>query len=492
MNECKRYWFLILPALLGACTVGPDYEKPAAPIQVSFKEAGDAWRRAEPQDAVDRGAWWSVYNDPVLDGLERQVEVSNQTLRQAEAVYRQARALVDEADAAFFPTLSVVPTGTRTSSSLGAATGGVGGGRARVTVNQFTANAEASWAPDLWGKVRRTVEADTSTAEADAANVAGALLLAQATLASDYFQLRGTDQLKTLLDETVTAFTRSLKITRDQYEAGTAQKSDVIQAQTQLESAQSQDINTGVLRASLEHAIAVLIGKPPAELTIEPAPLTEQVPVTPVGVASRLLERRPDIANAERLVAAANAQIGVAISAYYPNLTLSGSYGYSSPAVSGLFMVADSVWSFAGSASETVFDAGARGAAVDVARANHDQAVANYRQTVLTAFGQVEDELATLRILEQQAAVEADTVKSARQAVGLFLNEYKAGTVTYTSVVTAQATALTEEEAALTILQNRLVASVTLIEALGGGWTVDQLPESGQFNQSAERAAVTQ
>jgi NodT family efflux transporter outer membrane factor (OMF) lipoprotein len=476
MNECKRYRFLILPALLGACSVGPDYVKPEAPIQASFKEAGDAWKQAEPLDAIDRGAWWSVYNDPVLDGLERQVEISNQTLRQAEAAYRQARGLVDEADAAFYPTLSVSPTGTRTSSSLGAATGGVGGGRARVTVNQFTASAEASWAPDLWGKVRRTVEADTDTAAADAANVANAKLLAQSTLASDYFQLRGTDQLKALLDETVTAFTRSLKITKDQYEAGTAQKSDVIQAQTQLESAQSQDIQTGVLRATLEHAIAVLIGKPPAELTIEPAPLTEQVPVTPAGIASHLLERRPDIANAERLVAAANAQIGVAISAYYPNLTLTGSYGYSSPAVSGLFMVADSIWSFAGSASETVFDAGSRAAAVDIARANHDQTVATYRQTVLTAFQQVEDELATLRILEKQAAVEADTVKSARQAVGLFLNEYKAGTVTYTSVVTAQATALTEEEAALTILQNRLVASVALIQALGGGWSVDQLP----------------
>ncbi|MGB8840523.1 MAG: efflux transporter outer membrane subunit [Aliidongia sp.] len=467
MNECKRYRFLILPALLGACTVGPDYVKPEAPIQTSFKEAGEAWSQAEPQDAIDRGAWWSVYKDTVLDGLERQVTVSNQTLRQAEATYRQARALVDQADAAFYPTLSVVPSGTRTSS-------------ARVTVNQFTANAEASWAPDLWGEVRRTVEGDTDTAEADAANVANAKLLAQATLASDYFQLRGTDQLKTLLDETVTAFTRSLKITKDQYEAGTAQKSDVIQALTQLESAQAQDINTGVLRATLEHAIAVLIGKPPAELTIEPASLTQDVPVTPAGIASRLLERRPDIANAERLVAAANAQIGVAISAYYPTLTLSGAYGYSSPAVSGLFMVANSVWSFAGSASETVFDAGARDAAVIAARATHDQTVATYRQTVLTAFQQVEDELATLRILEKQAVVEADTVKQAKLAVTLFINEYKAGTVAYTSVVTAQATALTEEEAELTILQNRLVASVTLIQALGGGWSVDQLPESGE------------
>ncbi|MEA2755459.1 MAG: hypothetical protein QOJ54_1748 [Aliidongia sp.] len=474
MNECKRYRFLIVPALLGACTVGPDYEKPAAPIQVSFKEAGDAWRQAEPQDAADRGAWWSVYRDPVLDGLERQVEVSNQTLRQAEAVYRQAQALVAEADANFYPTLSAAPSATRSKSGRGPA------------ANQFSAAASASWAPDLWGKIRRTVESDIDTAQADAANVANARLLAQATLASDYFQLRGTDQLKALLDETVTAFTRSLKITRDQYEVGTVQKSDVIQAQTQLEAAQSQDINTGVLRATLEHAIAVLIGKPPAELTIEPAKLTEQVPVTPAGIASRLLERRPDIASAERLVAAANAQIGVAISAYYPDLTLSGSYGFSSPTLGALFSVANNVWSVGGSLSETIFDAGARGAAVDAARADYERSVANYRQTVLAAFEQVEDELASLRILEQQAAVEADTVRSARQAVGLFLNEYKAGTVTYTSVVTAQATALNEEEAALTILQNRLVASVTLIEALGGGWTADQVPESGEVTAANE------
>jgi NodT family efflux transporter outer membrane factor (OMF) lipoprotein len=480
---------LAVPLLLGACAVGPDYQKPEAVKPAVFKEAGDAWKQAEPLDATDRGAWWSVYNDPVLDELERQVEISNQTLRQSEAAYRQAVALVDEADAAFYPTLSVAPSGMRQSSSLGAATGGVGGGRGRVTVNQFTANANASWAPDLWGKVRRTVEADTDTAEADAANVANARLLAQSTLASDYYQLRGTDQLKALLDETVTAFTRSLKITKDQYEAGTAQKSDVIQALTQLESAQSQDINTGVLRATLEHAIAVLIGKPPAELTIAPATLTDQVPVTPAGVTSHLLERRPDIANAERLVAAANAQIGVAISAYYPNLTLTGAYGFSSPAVAGLFSAANNVWSFGGSLSETVFDAGSRAAAVDIARASYDQTVATYRQTVLTAFQQVEDQLATLRILEKQAVVEADTVKQARLAVTLFLNEYKAGTVAYTSVVTAQTTALTEEETALTILQNRLVASVSLIQALGGGWNVDQLPAEDHLDQPVRQAS---
>jgi NodT family efflux transporter outer membrane factor (OMF) lipoprotein len=492
MTECETkyrrrgYWpVLAMPMLLGACTVGPDYQKPDAASPVVYKEAGDAWKQAEPKDGIDRGAWWSIYDDPVLDGLEKQIEASNQTLRQSEAAYRQAVALVAEADAEFYPTASVAPSVTRSKGGSGLA----GGNTPPVTV--YNAAATATWAPDLWGKIRRTVESDVDTAQADAANVAGARLLAQATLASDYYQLRGTDQLKTLLDETVVAFTRSLKITKDQYEAGTAQKSDVITALTQLESAQSQDINTGVLRATLEHAIAVLIGKPPSELTIEPAPLTDIVPVTPAGVASRLLERRPDIANAERLVAAANAQIGVAISAYYPDLTLTGSYGFTSPTLGALFSAANTVWSVGGSLSETVFDAGSRDAAVAAARANYDQTVANYRQTVLAAFQNVEDQLATLRILEKQAVVETDTVKQAKLAVELFLNEYKAGTVAYTSVVTAQATALTEEENALTIQQNRLVASVTLIQALGGGWVTDLLPDPDHLDQVEKQTAAT-
>jgi len=483
---------LLVPALLGACTVGPDYKKPDAASQVSYKEAGDAWKQAVPQDAADRGAWWSVYDDPVLDGLEKQVDISNQTLRESEAAYRQAVALVGEADATFYPTLGVTPSVTRSSSGAGglasgngAGTGGAAIGRGRTTVTQYSASATASWSPDLWGKIRRTVESDIGTAQATAADLAGARLSAQATLASDYFQLRSTDQLKRLLDDTVDAYTRSLKITKDQYAAGTAQKSDVITAETQLESAQAQEINTGVQRATLEHAIAVLIGKPPGEFSIELAPLTDHVPVSPPGIASSLLERRPDIAGAERRVAAANAQIGVAISAFYPNLTLSASDGFSATSLGSLFTAANNVWSLGGSLSETVFDAGERSAAVDAARATYDQTVATYRQTVLAGFQQVEDELATLRILEQQAKVEENTVKSAKQAVGLFLNEYKAGTVAYTSVVTAQATALTEEESLLTIQQNRLVASVTLIQAVGGGWTADQLPAPDKLDETA-------
>jgi NodT family efflux transporter outer membrane factor (OMF) lipoprotein len=492
---------LLVPALLGGCTVGPDYKKPEAPTQVSYKEAGDEWRQAEPQDAADRGAWWSVYDDPVLDGLEKQVDISNQTLRESEAAYRQAVAIVAEADASFFPTIGVAPSVTRSSSGGGSASGGtIGGGttggggaigRGRSTITQYSASATASWAPDLWGKIRRTVESDVATAQASAADLAGARLSAQATLASDYFQLRSNDQLKRLLDDTVDAFTRSLKITRDQYAAGTAAKSDVITAQTQLESAQAQEINTGVQRATLEHAIAVLVGKPPSEFSIAPAPLTDNVPVSPTGVASRLLERRPDIAGAERRVDAANAQIGVAISAFYPDLTLSGSYGFSGTQLGLLFTAANNVWSVGGSLSETVFDGGERSAAVDAARAGYDQTVATYRQTVLAGFQQVEDELATLRVLEKQAAVESETVKSAKLAVSLVLNEYKAGTVAYTSVVTAQATALNEEESLLTITQNRLVASVTLIQAIGGGWTQDQLPAPDKLDEAAQQMTAS-
>ncbi len=476
-----RRAILFAPALLAGCTVGPDYQKPEAPIQTEFKEAGQAWRQAVPADVADRGDWWSIYNDPVLDGLERQVEVSNQTLKESLAAYDQARALVDEASANFWPSIAISPSVTYSKSGSGSGSSsalakqlGVSGGSKATT--SYSATASASWDIDLWGKIRRTVESDEETAQADAADVANAKLSAQATLAADYFQMRSADQLKTLLHDTVEAYKRSLKITQDQYNAGTAAKTDVITAQTQLQSAQSQEINTGVQRATLEHAIAVLVGKTPAEVSIAPEPLAKHVPVTPTGVASKLLERRPDIAGAERRVAAANAQIGVAIAAFYPDLTLSGSDGFTGTSFPNLFRAANNVWSVGASASETIFDAGSRSAAVAAARASYDESVATYRQTVLGGFQQVEDELATLRILEQQASVEDETVKSAHLAVQLFLNQYKAGTVSYTSVVTAQATALSEDETLLTIQQNRMVASVTLVEALGGGWSTDQLP----------------
>ena len=398
---------LTVAGTAGACTVGPDYVRPsaavpAAPVAAEFKEAGDKWRQAEPADLFDRGVWWSVYKDPVLDDLERQVDISNQNLREAEAAFRQARALVEEATAQFYPTVSVAPSVTRSSVNTGSATGGraIGGGPSAVT--QYNASATASWDIDLWGKIRRTVEANRETAQATAADLANARLSAQGTLAGDYFQLRGADQLASLLHDTVDAFKRSYKITQDQYSAGTAAKTDVITALTQLQGAQAQEINAGVQRATLEHAIAVLVGKPPADLTIAPKPLAKDVPVTPAGLASKLLERRPDVAGAERRMAAANAQIGVAISAFYPDLTLSASDAFASTQLGALFTAANNVWSFGGTVSETVFDAGARSAAVDSARALYDESVATYHQTVLTAFQQVEDYLAAVRILSQQ------------------------------------------------------------------------------------------
>jgi NodT family efflux transporter outer membrane factor (OMF) lipoprotein len=478
---------LLAPACVAGCTVGPDYERPETPKADSFKEAQDGWKAATPQDDADRGKWWSIYRDPVLDDLEGQVEVSNQNLKAAEAAFRQARAIVSEAQATLFPTLSVDGSATRSGRGPGSGTSGgqavvsggtviASSGRGGQASTQYNASASVNWDLDVWGKIRRTVESDVATAQASAADLANAKLSAQASLATAYFELRVQDELKHLLDDTVTAFTRSLQITQNQYKAGTAAKSDVITAQTQLQSAQSQNIATGIQRAQLEHAIAVLIGKPPADLSIAVERLTIDAPVTPADLPSTLLERRPDIASAERKVAAANAQIGVAVSAYYPDLTLSGSYGFAGTAISSLFRASNSVWSFGPALAETVFDAGARAAAVEASRATYDESVATYRQTVLAGFQQVEDELAALRILKQQAAVEDSTVSSAQEAVRLALNEYKAGTIAYTTVVTAQSTALSEEENALTIRSNRLVASVTLIEALGGGWAAGDLP----------------
>jgi NodT family efflux transporter outer membrane factor (OMF) lipoprotein len=470
-----RAWraaLLPLPVLLAACTVGPDYQRPPAPVPVAYKEQ-EGWKVARPRDTASRGPWWSIYRDPVLDGLERQVDISNQNLKAAEAAYRQALALVREGRSGYYPVVTLNGTGQRAQTGSGSSSSS----GARVE-NQFEGTGNASWDIDVWGRIRRTVESDVANAQASAADLAAARLSAQATLASDYFQLRAADELKRLLDATVLAYTRSLEIARNQYNAGTVARSDVVQAETQLKTTQAQAINVGVQRAQLEHAIAILVGKPPAEFAIPPAPLAMTVPVMPPGVPSVLLERRPDIASAERQMASANAQIGIAQAAYYPDLTLSAAFGYASTALGDLFNASNQLWSFGGAVAQTVFDGGLRGAQVASARAVYDQSVANYRQTVLTAFQQVEDELASLRILEQQQAAQADAVRSAEEAVRLALNEYQAGIVAYTTVITAQTTALANEQTALTILQNRLVASVTLIQALGGGWDAAQLPDA--------------
>ncbi len=496
---------LFVTAALASCAVGPNYHRPSAPVPRHFKEA-EGWKPAQPQEAASGTDWWSVYDDPVLDELEQQIAISNQTLKASEAAFREAEAVVSQARAQFFPTLGVSAQGTRskglgstignnsttsTTGTTGTGTGTTGtgattsgGGSAVIpssshVVNNFNATADATWAPDIWGKIRRTVEGDVASAQASEADLAAARLSAQGTLATDYVELRVSDEMTQLLDATVQAYQRSLQITQNQYKAGIVAKADVITAETQLEGAQSQEINTGVLRAQLEHAIAVLIGKPPADFAITPAKFGTAVPVAPTGVPSSLLERRPDVSAAERTMASENALIGVAISAYFPDLTLNGSYGFSSTVLHGLISTPNNVWSFGGQLSETVLDFGARSAQVRQARAAYDQAVANYRQTVLTALQNVEDQLAALRILEQQYAVQDRTVKSANEAVRLTLNEYKAGTVAYTAVVTAQALALGDAQTLLTVRENRLTASIALIQALGGGWSTADLKYDG-------------
>jgi len=461
--------------LLAGCTVGPDYKRPPAPVPAAYKETG--WKTAEPQEAISRGPWWSIYDDPVLDGLERQIDISNQNLKAAEAAYVQARAVVAEGVSGYFPTLSVTGSGTR-SGHGGPSSVSFGGGSVSNSAVDLT--ADASWSVDLWGRIRRTVESDVANAQATAADLANARLSAQAQVATLYFELRAADEEVRLLDASVTAFTQSLQITRNQYAAGVAAQADVVNAETQVEQTRSQAIAVGVQRAQFEHAIATLIGKPASDFALATAPITSSVPVAPPGVPSTLLERRPDVAAAERIMASANAQIGIAIAAYYPDLTLTGSYGFSSTGLAKLLRASNSLWSAGGSLAETVFDAGLRGAQVAAAKATYNGDVANYRQTVLTAFQQVEDELAALGILARQAEVQANTVRLAREAERLTLNQYEGGTVPYTSVLTAQTTRLNNEVTANTILQERLLASVSLIEALGGGWSASDLPSAEQ------------
>jgi NodT family efflux transporter outer membrane factor (OMF) lipoprotein len=467
---------------LSACTVGPDYERPSAPVPAQYKEAG--WKVGEPLDGIDRGAWWSVYKDPLLDDLEKQIDISNQNLKAAAAAFQQAEWIVAQARAGFFPTADLNANAQR-SLTGGGSSSSTGVGRAGFISSLFSTSASTSWVPDIWGKIRRTVEGDVASAQASAGDLASARLSAQGTLASDYLQLRVEDELKRLLDTSATAYAESLRITRNQYQSGTADQSAVSQAEAQLEATQSQAIATGVTRAQFEHAIAVLIGKPPAEFSIPPTEAMIGVPVIPPEMPSVLLERRPDIAAAERLMASANAQIGVAVAAFYPDITLTGDYGTSALTLNRLLATSSRFWSFGSNLVQTVFDAGARNAQVEQASAVFDQDIANYRQTVLTAFQQVEDQLAALRILAQQADVQDKAVAAAREAERIINNQYLAGTVAYTSVIVAEQTALADAETALNIRQSRLVASAALIQALGGGWDASQLPNREQIEENA-------
>ena len=451
--------------LLSACAVGPDYQRPDVPTPPSFKET-EGWKIAEPRQVELDPDWWSRFDDPILDRLEREVSVSSQTILQSEAAYRAAIAAVDSANAALFPTLGVTAGATRAKQNTPISSSR----SASIVATDISVGASASWSLDIWGKLRRSLEAAQAGADASAAQLAAARLSVQAALASDYFALRGADELSRLLNATVAAYEKSLQITQNQYRAGTAAKSDVDQATTQLEATRAQAIAVEVTRAQLEHAIAVLLGKPPAKFSLPPEIGMPVPPDLPLSLPSALLERRPDVAAAERLMAESNAQIGVAVSAFFPSLTLTGSTSNSASSLGSLFNASNNVWAFGPSLAETVIDWGAREAQLTQARANFDQQVASYRQSVLTAFQQVEDDLVSLSRLAREAVVEDRAVESASEAERLIFNQYKAGTVAYTSVITAQTAALSARQSALTIHQNRLTTMVALMQALGGGW----------------------
>jgi NodT family efflux transporter outer membrane factor (OMF) lipoprotein len=459
-----------IAALIAGCAVGPNYKRPEFKSAPSYKEVGD-WKPSEPSDVLSRGPWWETFKDDELNALEVQINISTENVKAAAAAVDQARALVSQARAGFWPTLAANAGRTRGSASAGPTPY-----TSTQTLNTDTAGVTGTWTLDIWGQIRRTVESDVASWQSSAAALAAAQLSAQGELATDYFELRAQDQLQKLLDDTVDAQKLSLKITESRYKYGVAAKADVVSAEAQLLSSQAQQVNARVQRAILEHALAVLVGKQPAEFSVAATAMRTDVPTVPAGVPSSLLERRPDVAEAERKVAAANAQIGVATAAYFPSLTLSGSDQYTGTAWSTLFSVPNRIWSVGPTLAETVLDGGLRRAQVAQARAAYEASVDNYRQTVLSGFEQVEDQIATLRILEQQAVIEEAAVNAAREAEVLTLNQYKAGTVPYSSVITAQTTQFTSEETALTVLSSRLQASVALIEALGGGWTQAQLP----------------
>ena len=481
VQDLRLRLFAIIPvlALLAACTVGPEYVRPHTETPAAFKEG---WKEAQPRDGELRGNWWEAFNDPLLSDLQEQVSISNQNLALAEAQYRQARSLVQSARAGYVPSVSAGASADRSRASAS------GNSIDRGVRNSYSISVDAAWELDLWGRVRRSVESSEAGAQASAADLESLRLSAQAELATNYFQLRSLDTQRQLLDDTVVAYERSLKLTENQYAAGIVAKADVVQAQTQLKATQAQALDTGVQRAQLEHAIALLIGKPASSFTIKPAPLVAEPPYVPAGMPSDLLERRPDIATAERRMAQANADIGVARAAYYPTLTLSAAAGFQSSVLSGLISAPNRFWSVGPALAQTLFDGGARRAVSDNAVAAYDGNVAFYRQTVLTGFKEVEDNLAALRILEEEARIQEEAVQSARQSVLLTTNQYKAGLVSYLNVIVVQASALNVERNAVDIRNRRLAASVALIKALGGGWKASDLSADVDFARSQSTA----
>lgn len=482
----RRYLAAATLALLSAsCTVGPKYVRPTSPASTNFKEpvpdsykemAG--WKVGQPRDNVSRGNWWEIFGDPDLNALEEQIDVNNQTIAQAEANFRGARAAVRSARSALFPQLTTGPvaTGSQTSANTS-------------TVSAFKTRAtplvqipfDGSWDADIWGRIRKTIESSIENAQASAADLETARLSMQTELALDYFQLHGLDAQKKLLDDTVTAYQRALDLTNNRYNQGVASQIDVVQARTQLEQTRAQSTDTMVQRSEYEHAIAIIIGKPPSALSIPVKVSKSPPPPVPVGLPSQLLERRPDIAGNERRVAAANASVGVAQAAFYPDITLSAAGGLEGTSMVNLFTWPSHFWSLGSTASYTLLDFGKRQGALESAQASYDASVAAYRQSVLTAFQNVEDNLSALRVLEEESRQQAAAVTAAERSLELAINQYQGGITAYLQVITAQATALQNEETAVQLLTRRMVACVSLIQAVGGDFNVSGLPTPQQI-----------
>ena len=463
--------------MLGACAIGPDYQRPALDTPQEYKQA-EGWRQANPSDSLARGAWWELYGDRQLNELIEKLNSANQTVAQSEAQYRQAQALVRSARGSLFPKLDLSAGKTRSSQGTGSSSSSLSNSSSGIR-DTYDAQLGVSWEADIWGKLRRGLEANEASAEASFADLAAMRLSQQSELVQNYLQLRVIDQQKRLLEATVQAYQRSLTMTQNQYRAGVSGKDAVAQAQTQLKSTQADLIDLIWQRTQLENAIAVLTGVPPAQFSLAETPDIPGLPAIPLALPSQLLERRPDIASAERAVIAANANIGVAKTAYFPDLTLSLAGGYSSSTFSDWISLPNRFWSVGPKLAMTLFDAGQRSAEVDRSEAAYDQTVAKYRQTVLDGFREVENYLVQLKVLEDEAAVRQEALDAARESLRLTQNQYKAGLIAYLDVVSVQATALSNERSVLNLLQSRLVASVQLIAALGGGWDGQlQAPEA--------------
>jgi NodT family efflux transporter outer membrane factor (OMF) lipoprotein len=455
------------------CLKVPAYQRPSAAVPPHFKEdPPPGWKEAQPNDGVLRGKWWEIFHDPALNALEEQVNISNQNVLQAEANFREAKAAVRIARSALFPLVTTTPSvsGSQSSTRLSSRFGPTS------PQGNYQLPVSASYTVDLWGSIHRSVVASANDAQSTAALLENARLLYQSELAQDYFQLHGLDGDVALLEATVKSYQELLVLTRNRYAGGIASDSDVAQAETQLYTTQAQLVDVGVQRAQLEHAIAVLIGKPPADLAIPRAPIQVPPPSIPVGLPSALLERRPDVAETERQASAANQQIGIAKAAFFPTLTLAATAGVESSSFLNWITWPSHFWTAGPQLAQTIFDAGKRRAQVNQAQAAYDAVAANYRQTVLTAFQQVEDNLAALRILADESSMLDQAVKSAERSVTISTAQYKGGVASYIQVITVQAIALADQRAAVDVQTRRMAASVLLIEALGGGWDTSKLP----------------